>query len=124
MNFSIEEVNPAMAFERIQNGALLLDIREWEEIEMFNFDVEDQLMIPLSEFTGRFHEIPVDREIIVGCNSGNRSMQAVFFLRSQNFERVYNLQGGINDWIQTGLPVQWDHFKAENVLRKDAITDK
>lgn len=117
MNHKIEEVHPALAFERIQKGALLLDVREWEEIELFNFDLEEQLMIPLSELTERFKEIPGHREIFVGCHSGNRSMQVALFLKGKDFENVFNLQGGINGWIQVGLPVQWERFKAVNILK-------
>lgn len=119
MNHNIEEIHPQLAFERIQNGALLLDIREWEEIEIFNFDVEEQLMIPISELAVRMKEIPMDREIIVGCNSGNRSMQVAFFLKGQNFEKVFNLQGGINGWIQMDLPVEWDNPKINRQVKKE-----
>lgn len=118
MNHNIEEIGPAMAFERIQNGALLLDIREWDELEMLSFDMKEQMVIPLSELGSRFQEIPMDREIIIGCNSGNRSMQAAFFLKGRNFESVYNLQGGIGSWIELGLPVLWENFKQENAIRK------
>ena len=111
MNQNIEEINSTLAFEKIHQGALLLDIREWEEIEIFNFDVEEQLMIPMSEFGARFKEIPMEREIIVGCNSGNRSFQVALFLKSQGVEKVFNLRGGINGWIQMNLPVQWDNPK-------------
>lgn len=123
MNLNIEQIHPVLAFEKIQNGALLLDIREWEEIEMFNFDVAEQMMIPMSELGMRFRELPMDREIIVGCNSGNRSMQVAFFLKNQNFENVHNLQGGIGSWIQSGLPVQWDTFKVADILKKDELTE-
>ena len=115
----IEEINPVLAHEKLQQGALLLDIREWEEIEIFNFDVEEQLMIPMSEFGARFKEIPMDREIIVGCNSGNRSMQVAFFLKAQNFENVFNLRGGINGWIQQNLPVQWDNPKISRPVTRE-----
>ncbi len=121
MNYNIEEINPAIAFERIQNGALLLDIREWEELEMLTFDIKEQLFIPLHELESRFQEVPMDREIIIGCNSGNRSLQAAFFLKGRNFEKVYNLQGGIGSWIELGLPVQWENFEHESAVRKDEI---
>ena len=121
MNHKVEEVHPALAFEKIQKGALLLDVREWEEIELFNFDLEEQLMIPLSELTERFKEIPGYREIIVGCHSGNRSMQVALFLKGQNFEKVFNLQGGIREWIQHNLPVQWDNPKINRPVRGEVF---
>ncbi len=121
MNQNIEEINSSLAFEKLHQGALLVDIREWEEIEIFNFDVEEQLMIPMSEFGARFKEIPMEREIIVGCNSGNRSLQVAFFLKNQGYEKVFNLRGGINDWIQMNLPVAWDNPKINRPVTKEEI---
>ncbi len=85
MHQEVKEVHPAVAYERIQKGALLLDIRESEEIEMMAFDVEEQIFIPQSEFDLRFGEIPRDREVIVGCHSGNRSQSAILFLLNIDF---------------------------------------
>ena len=106
----INQVRPTDAYHKIQNGeAVLMDIREWEEIEIFNFDVEEQLIIPMSELTTRYQEIPKDKEIIVACNSGNRSQQVALYLKGIHFEMVHNLQGGIGSWLEQGLPVQWDN---------------
>ena len=106
----IREINAAAAYERIQKGALLLDIRETEEIEMLAFDVEEQIFIPQSEFAFRFSEILRDREVIVGCHSGNRSRDATLFLIKEKYDNVYNLKGGIEEWIERGLPVRWDDY--------------
>ncbi len=116
MHQEIKEVNPAAAYERIQKGALLLDIRESEEIEMLAFDVEEQIFIPQSEFAYRFREIPPDREIIVGCHSGNRSQSAILFLLKEKYDNVYNLNGGIEKWLDQDLPVKWDNYKAESTI--------
>ncbi|GMT45421.1 MAG: hypothetical protein IEMM0006_1253 [bacterium] len=117
MHQEIKEVNPATAYERIQNGALLLDIRESEEIEMVAFDVEEQLFIPQSEFAFRFREVPPDREVIVGCRSGNRSRDVILFLIKEKYDNVYNLEGGIEEWIETDLPVKWDNYEAGSAIQ-------
>jgi len=114
MNQEIKEVNPVTAYEKIREGALLLDIRESVEIEMVAFDMEEQILIPQSEFAFRFHEIPKDREVILGCNSGSRSRDVTLFLIDQEFDNVYNLKGGISEWIELNLPVKWDNHKTEN----------
>ncbi len=121
MNQEIKEVNPATAFEKIQNGALLVDIREAEEIEMVAFDTKEQMLLPHSEFSYRFLEVPKDREVILGCNSGTRSRIATLFLIEQNFDNVYNLKGGITDWISLEFPVKWDNYKTENNLQVHKI---
>ncbi len=97
-------------------GALLVDIREWEEVEMVAFDVESVLHLPYSLFKDHFHKIPVHREVIVGCRSGSRSLEAVLFLKERGFDKVYSLKGGINDWIYRDFPVKWENEIPEHVL--------
>jgi rhodanese-related sulfurtransferase len=121
MNQKVKEVSPSVAYEKIQNGALLVDIREAEEIEMVAFDMGEQMLIPHSEFSYRFLEVPRDREVILGCHSGNRSLNATLFLIEQNFDNIYNLKGGISDWIDMELPVKWDNYKTENNLQVHKI---
>ena len=103
------EIEVSDAAGRLARGALLVDIREWEEVEMVAYVVEEVLYIPYSWFTENFREIPAHREVIVGCRSGKRSLEAVRFLKEQGFQQVYSLKGGINDWIYRNLPVSWDN---------------
>lgn len=47
--------------------------------------------------------ISPDEELILICRSGNRSgLIANFLSKQQQFVRVYNVQGGIKDWIAKG----------------------
>jgi rhodanese-related sulfurtransferase len=108
MDHEIMEVNVAAAHEKIKNGAVLLDVRELEEIQMLAFNVERQILMPVSELSVKHSELPIDREIIVGCHSGNRSLKMTRFLMDQNFKNVYNMKGGIRDWMEQGLPVKWE----------------
>ncbi len=121
MHQEIREFNPVVAYERIQKGALLLDIREPEEIEMLAFDVEEQIFIPQSELDFRFSETPRDREVIIGCHSGNRSRDVTLFLIKEKYDNVYNLKGGIEEWIELGLPVKWDNYKTESTINVHRI---
>lgn len=102
----IKEVDAATAYEKIKNGAILMDVREWEEIEQVAFGVENILVIPISEFGARLDEIPRDQEVIIGCRSGSRSFQVTWVLTEQNFTNVINLKNGIINWAQNGLPVK------------------
>ncbi len=118
MNRKINEVDAYQAYERIQHGAILIDIREKEEVETVSFDMEHQRLIPQSELILRLREIPKDRDVIIGCNSGTRSYHITRFLTEQNFENVYNLLGGITKWIELNLPVRWNSFKSEDNIEE------
>ncbi len=101
-----QEVSPTTAFSMIQKGALLVDVREAGEVARKSFDVCDVMQIPLSEIKKRFKEIPVDRQAIIACNLGNRSMMALRFLTSQGYSKAVNMQNGIVRWEKDGLPLK------------------
>ena len=117
----IKGVTPYAAYEKIKNGALLLDVREAEEIEMMSYDVQEQLLIPQDELASRLDEIPMDRAVIVACHSGNRSGEVVLFLLENKFKNVYNLSGGISQWLELELPVIWDSQDEGNVQQVHEI---
>ena len=99
------EVTPQEAQKRIQDGALLLDVREQNEYDEER--IPGAQLLPLTELTVRYDELPKDREIIAQCRSGKRSAQATEFLRDQGFD-VTNLEGGILRWKAEGLPTEQD----------------
>jgi rhodanese-related sulfurtransferase len=117
MNQRVEEIDVVTAHQMITNGAVLVDIREWEEIEMIAFDMENQIMLPQSKLANRFFELPTDKAIIVGCHSGRRSLEVARFLILQNFRAVYSLEGGIDAWHEKGFPVKWDMRISEATLQ-------
>lgn len=103
----IIQFSPGQAYEAALNGILFLDVREPEEIEESAYDVPNIQYIPLSEFESRFHETPRDREVIVVCRRGVRSMKVAAFLIEQGWspELIINLEGGIYAWEDAGLPL-------------------
>lgn len=88
----------------MEEGALLIDIRElreWETIRIPGAEFK-----PLSEMQQWYEDLPRDRDVILQCRSGNRSAQATEALISQaGFDRVFNLTGGIIAWHSADFPV-------------------
>ena len=83
---------------------VLIDVREpWEYNEGHIPGVK---LIPLGQLTNKLDEIPKDKFVVMTCRSGNRSNQATQFLRSQGFDNVHNMLGGILAWQKAGLPVE------------------
>ena len=86
------------------NGeAVLIDVREPDEYSEVR--AQGAVNIPLSELQAREAEVPRDKDVLLICHSGFRSMQAALFLRRQGYERVTNVQGGTEEWENAGLPV-------------------
>ncbi|MDP8924879.1 MAG: MBL fold metallo-hydrolase [Chloroflexota bacterium] len=95
------EQAPAWLRER---DALILDVREPWEFERAH--LPGAISIPQADLTTRLADVPRDREILVVCASGMRSARAARFLAQVGYERVTNLDGGTNGWVEAGYPVE------------------
>jgi rhodanese-related sulfurtransferase len=86
--------------ERIEKGENLhiVDVREQWEFDEANLN---GLLIPLGELPNRFSELEAwkNEEIIIHCKSGGRSGRAKEFLKTQGYENVRNLLGGITEYL-------------------------
>ena len=85
---------------------MLVDVRERDEVLEAAYDVPNVLNIPLSEFEERFTEIPTDKEVIMVCRSGGRSLKATYFLVNHGYKNVVNMQHGILRWAEKGFPIK------------------
>jgi hypothetical protein len=61
--------------------------------------------MPLSQFEERWQEIPRDRDVILACAMGERSLKATYFLMYQGYDRVMNMRPGIARWVARGFPI-------------------
>ncbi|PSR12107.1 MAG: molybdenum cofactor biosynthesis protein MoeB [Bacteroidetes bacterium] len=85
------------ALQQQQIAYTLLDVREPQEYAINNWG---GILIPLGQLAERWRELPAHQPIIVHCQSGIRSAQAVSLLLKQGLSEVYNLAGGIADFPQ------------------------
>ena len=88
-----------------REDALVLDVRE--SAEYAKGHILGAKNAPLAELERRLAEFAKfkARPVIVLCESGNRSTNAIGILRRNGFASVYNLAGGLAAWQQAGLPV-------------------
>lgn len=100
------EICPTTTYKRVQEGALLVDVRENDEVQELAYDVPNILQIPLSEFEERFNEIPQDREVVLVCRSGGRSLKATYYLMNHGYTNVANMQHGMLRWAEKGFPIK------------------
>ena len=68
-----------------------LDVRTKAEFKGRN--IPQFKNIPLGS---SFEQLPKDKEIVVVCQSGMRSLQACRQLKKQGFEKVVNVRGGMS----------------------------
>ena len=105
---NIKEISANEANGLLTEGAMLLDVREEDEIQQEAFVHDEVLNIPFSIFDENYDELPKDRKIVVACHLGIRSLRVAQFLVIQGWDEanIFSLEGGIEAWQQSGLPVK------------------
>jgi rhodanese-related sulfurtransferase len=104
---SIPSVDVQEAARRVQEdeaAPLIVDVREADEHVSGRVETGAVLM-PMSTFVERMHELPKDRPLLMLCASGNRSSAATAHLLRNGWTDVANVAGGIQAWERAGLPV-------------------
>jgi len=106
----VKEICPTTTQGWVKNGALLVDVREKDEVDELAYDVPNIVNIPLSEFEERFNEIPKDKEVVIVCKSGRRSLRAAGFIINHGYDatKLVNMQHGIVRWATKGFPTKGD----------------
>lgn len=100
--YTTPEIDVHEAVRLVNEGSLLLDVRE--DHEWVAGHAPDAFHIPLGSLATAPLPSWSTRRIVVVCRSGNRSKQATDLLRHRGNEAV-SLAGGMNAWMQAGLPV-------------------
>ena len=93
------------AAELLAEDALFLDVREQGEWDLGH--VPEALHIPLGVLEDRVtDELPDrEREVVVYCAHGRRSLAALATLRALGYERSRHLSDGFEEWEKSGYPV-------------------
>lgn len=84
--------------------SILIDVRE--DFERNICSIDGALHIPMAEIPARLSELPKDKNILVHCHHGGRSLRVVQFLRENGYENTTNVGGGIDSWavnIEPGM---------------------
>jgi rhodanese-related sulfurtransferase len=103
---SARSVSPQQATMLInrQNG-VFLDIRERKDFEKGH--IVDAVNIPLAKLHDRLTELEKKKDvpIVVVCQMGQQSGQAVTALEAKGFANVSRMSGGMNEWQLQNLPL-------------------
>jgi rhodanese-related sulfurtransferase len=98
------EVSVEEAYQLVEEGAFLLDVRTQEEWDEFH--APQATLIPLDQLPARINEVPADRDVVVICRSGNRSQVGRDTLLDAGFTTVTSSAGGMNAWAAAGYPTE------------------
>jgi rhodanese-related sulfurtransferase len=100
----IEEADAAGARSLVDEGAVLVDVRERDEWEQGR--IPGAVHVPRGNLESRIEQAAPDRSrpVVLYCAAGNRSAFAAKTLRDLGYERPVSLAGGYTDWQRNGFP--------------------
>ena len=89
-----------------RGAPLMIDVRTRGEFNSGH--IPGAVHIPHAELPGRLRELGTEseREIVVYCEQGNRSVLAAAALRRAGFRAVLHLEGDMSAWRANGLPCE------------------
>jgi len=93
------------AKEMVDRGDIqVIDVREPNEYREGH--MPGAKLIPVNSVLTRIQELNHDRDIVFVCAVGQRSALACEMAAAMGLERLYNLEGGTQAWVEAGLPVE------------------
>jgi rhodanese-related sulfurtransferase len=107
-NAAVPKISGKEAQEMVDNGAVLIDVRDSAEVAQTgkaagavhiprgSLEFKADLSSPTAEKSLTF-----DKPVILHCASGGRAALAGKLLKDMGYEKVYNL-GGFKDWVEAG----------------------
>jgi rhodanese-related sulfurtransferase len=101
----LNELEPRQLAVWLHNGELVrvIDVRSPGEASRGTIPHAENL--PLHLLPLRAEKVSSRRRTVFCCRSGELSAQACEFMSMRGFGGVYHLKGGLDSWIQTGLPL-------------------
>ncbi len=101
VDLSVTEFSSKVA----EAGVITLDVRTPGEFAEGHIEGAQLIDFQSGNFENEISALDKNATYAVYCRSGNRSGQAVKVMHDAGFHNVYNLNGGVIDWANAGLPL-------------------
>ena len=101
-------LSPHEALENLQQGAVLVDLRSDDLVEMKAFSVPEIIYLPHTMLAEHAADLPKDRLLILADSSGVYTKDAAATLKALGIEKIACLNGGMLAWDQANMPLLTD----------------
>ena len=101
IDLSVTEFSAKVA----EAGVITLDVRTPGEFAEGHLKGARLIDFQSGNFENEISILDKNATYAVYCRSGNRSGQAVKVMRDAGFTKVFNMNGGVIDWANAGLPL-------------------
>ena len=106
VSVSFKSISVTDAMQLIENGALIIDVREQSEYDQAH--IENSVLVPLSTVSAeKINEVnPQNKTILIHCHSGKRSKVAANIILTQGYTgEILELDEGIKAWTEFGQKI-------------------
>jgi len=86
-------------------AVITVDVRTPGEFMTGHIQGAQNIDFESGSFESQIETLDKNGTYAVYCRSGNRSGQAVKVMQDAGFKNIYNLNGGVIDWANAGLPL-------------------
>jgi phage shock protein E len=101
MDLSVSEFSSKVTEAEV----VTLDVRTPGEFNEGHIEGAILVDFQSGNFENEIASLDKSKTYAVYCRSGNRSGQAVKVMSEAGFTKLYNLDGGVIDWANAGLPL-------------------
>ena len=96
----IQDVNKEEVNNLLDKQVIVIDIRTEREFKEGNIKNSFNLDFQKREFIDSLETLNKEKEYLIYCASGNRSLKASHIMKSLGFKIIYNYKKGYKDWIE------------------------
>ena len=99
-SYVIHDVNKEQVNNLLDKQVIVIDIRTDKEFKEGNITTSFNLDFQKREFIDNLESLNKEKEYLIYCASGNRSLKASHIMKSLGFKTIYNYNKGYKDWIK------------------------
>lgn len=101
----IEMISPEQVYDAVysENSLQLVDVRTEDEYAVSHLKNAQNICVTNDDFEKKVEGLDKDKPVYVYCQKGGRSARAAEILKELGFTKVYDLQGGIENWEDKNL---------------------
>lgn len=113
------EITPEQLNKQLQANEkkIIIDLREQPNYQQSH--IPGAAHVHIDELTKRLDQLQAykNKEIILYCGDGTRSVRGMSILRQSGFKNILNLHGNMRAWLKKKLPVSTTEKTLSEILK-------
>ena len=103
-NYTSLDTEEAKTMLEDNQDVVLIDVRNRDEYNSEH--LRGAKNMPLDQLDKKHGKLPRDKDIVVYCHNGGRSVRAIRKLEVAGFTQLYHMHEGLRGWNKAGYPTR------------------